>query len=147
MQARLDFEEAGNGRKGECSGALAVNIVDGPTSDRLDPLVEERVRRSTTVGTLTEANRLFSSGDSKGARDKLERALDEVKSRRSAAVAAAPAPAKAKVDNDFARQEAALGAAADEFAKPPPAGEAAATSKPGRAAVRSNQAKASDLAF
>jgi hypothetical protein len=62
-------------------------------------------------------------------------------------VAAAPAPRKAAVDKDFARQEAALGAAADAFATPPPAGVAAESTKSGRAAVRSNQAKASDLAF
>ena len=147
VQARLEYEEAGSGRKGECGGALAVNVVDGPASDRLDPLVEERMRRSSTVGTLTEANRLFAGGDSKQAREKLDRALDEVKSRRQAAVAAAPAPRKAAVDKDFARQEAALGAAADAFATPPPAGVAAESTKSGRAAVRSNQAKASDLAF
>ena len=91
------------------------------------------MRRSTTVGTLTEANRLFAAGDTKGAREKLGSALAEVKKGRSAAVAAAKAPAaKAKVDKDFARQEAALGAAADAFAAPPAEGEAAARSKPGR---------------
>jgi Ca-activated chloride channel homolog len=147
VQARLGYEEALGGRRGECSGALAVNVVNGRASDRLDPIVEERVRRSSTVGTLTEANRLFEKGDGETAKKAVQSALSEVRSKRAVAVAAAPAPARAAVDKDFARQEAALGAAADAFATPPAPGVAPEASKAGRAGVRKNQANASDLAF
>ncbi|HEV8245329.1 MAG TPA: hypothetical protein VGP93_06160, partial [Polyangiaceae bacterium] len=147
VSARLSFEEVG-GRSGASEGKLLVQVVDNPKSDTLDPLVEERVRRSTTVGTLTDANRLFERGDGATARRKLESTLDELKQSRAQAVAAAPAPKKDSVDREFARQEAALGAAASAFAEPPSAaGEPAEKSKAGRAAVRSNQANASELAF
>jgi Ca-activated chloride channel family protein len=147
VRARLAYEEAVSGRDGECEGVLAARFVDEPESDALDPLVEERVQRSSTLGTLTEANRLFDKGDAESARRRLNESLDDLKKSRSAAVAKAPAAKRAAVDEQFARQEAALGSAASAFAAPPPGISAEEAARGGKAGVRRNQAAATDLAF
>jgi hypothetical protein len=126
---------------------LAARFVSEPESVALDPLVEERVQRSSTLGTLTEANRLFDQGDAESARRRLDESLDVLKKSRSAAVAKAPAARRKEVDEQFARQEAALGSAASAFAAPPPGVSAEEAEREGKAGVRRNQAAATDLAF
>ena len=147
VRARLAYEEATTGRDGECEGVLTARFVRAPENLALDPLVEERVQRSSTLGTLTEANRLFDQGDAESARRRLNESLDVVKKSRSAAVAQAPAAKRKEVDEQFARQEAALGSAASAFAAPPAGAPAAAAEREGKAQVRRNQAAASDFAF
>jgi hypothetical protein len=126
---------------------LAARFVSEPESVALDPLVEERVQRSSTLGTLTEANRLFDQGDAESARRRLDESLDVLKKSRSAAVAKAPVAKRKEVDEQFARQEAALGSAASAFAAPPPGVSAEEVERGGKAGVRRNQAAAADLAF
>jgi Ca-activated chloride channel family protein len=147
VRAHLAYEEATSGRNGECEGVLAARFVADPESDALDPLVEERVQRSSTLGTLTEANRLFDQGDAESARRRLSESLDDLKKSRSAAVANAPAAKRAEVDQQFARQEAALGSAASAFAAPPPGVSAGEAVREKKAGIRRNQAAASAFAF
>ncbi len=147
VSAHLAFEDVQSGKNSDLDDRLVVAIVDRPKSDALDPLVEERVRRSSTVGVLTEANRLFEQGDKDEAKRKVEEALGATQASRQRAVAAAPAAAKPAIEREFARQEAALDTAAQGFAvAPEAAGAPAAASKAGRAAVRQNQAAASRMA-
>jgi Ca-activated chloride channel family protein len=147
ISARLRYEEARSGRDGECEGVLAARFVSEPESDALDPLVEERVLRSATLGTLTEANRLFDRGDAESARRRLNESLETLKKSRSAAVAKAAPAKRREVEEQFARQEAALGAAASAFATPPPGVSPSEAVREGKAGVRRNQAAAADLAF
>jgi Ca-activated chloride channel family protein len=147
IRARLAYEEAATGRDGECEGVLAARFVSDPESIALDPLVEERVQRSSTLGTLTEANRLFDQGDAESARRRLNESLDVLKKSRSAVVAKAPEAKRKEVDEQFARQEAALGSAASAFAAPPSGVSAEEAERGGKAGVRRNQAAATDLAF
>jgi hypothetical protein len=143
---RLAFDDLTTGGAASSEGRLVAFTSDDGSRSPLDPIVEERVQRSGTVTALTDANGLFSSGDGAGARRRVAEKLDEVRSSRAAAVAAAPAARKDAVSNEFERQEAALGAAATAFAEPPPSPSASfEAQRKGKAALKRNQAEAFEL--
>jgi Ca-activated chloride channel family protein len=143
---RLRFDDLTTGSAASSEGTLAALLTDDGSRSPLDPIVEERVQRSGTVGALTDANDLFAAGDADGARTRVKKELAAVRSSRAAAVAAAPAPKKAAVEKDFDRQEAALGAAATAFAEPPPSpGAAPEEERKGKAVLKRNQAEAFEL--
>jgi Ca-activated chloride channel homolog len=143
---RLGFDDLSTGSAGSSEGRLVAFLSDDGSRSPLDPLVEERVQRSGTVTALTDANGLFASGDGAGARRRVEQKLDEVRSSRVAAVAAAPITQKDEVNGEFDRQEAALGAAATAFAEPPPSPSASfEVQRKSKAALKRNQAEAFEL--
>jgi Ca-activated chloride channel family protein len=143
--ARLDYADLTSGKDASSQGQLVAMLTSDGSRSALDPMVEERVQRSGTVTALSEANARFQSGDFEGAKRRLDGKLSEVRERRSQAVAAAPVARRPSIEREFAKQEAALGAAANAFAKPPTASsEGVAKTK---AASKRNQAAASDLAF
>jgi Ca-activated chloride channel family protein len=144
--ARLDYADLASGKQASSEGQLVATLTGDGSRSALDPMVEERVQRTGTVSALNEANGLFQAGDFEGAKKRLDGKLDEVRSRRSQAVAAAPAARRPSIEREFAKQEAALGNAASAFAEPPKGGSAAEVSR-GKAASKRNQAAASDLAF
>jgi Ca-activated chloride channel family protein len=145
---RLVFDDLTTGTASRAEGALVAVFTGDGTRSSLDPIVEERVQRTGTVGALSDANGLFAAGDADGARRRVGEKLDEVRSRGAAAVAAAPAPRKAAVKKDFEQQEAALGAAATAFAEPPPSpASAPEEQRKSKAAVKRNQANAFDLSL
>ncbi len=154
VQATLRFSDASTGDRGECAGALSLDITrDAGELVPLDAVVAARLQRSETARTLTEANQLFASGRGELAQQRLSRKLDTLKQERRAALSAAPAARARELESDFERQERALGAAAEGFAEPPPAAAgSAAPAKPqalrkGKEQVRSNQKEAVDLSF
>jgi Ca-activated chloride channel family protein len=159
--------------EGTCDGDLAVLVTNDGTAQRdLDPFVAARLARSRTAQTLTEANLLFERGRVGEARARLaqqqtELAKTEVLARASAKAFPAKPSAARPFDRDLEEQRAAVATAEASFAAPPPAAGAAfgsgnaapTTSTPGaapqpieatregKAAVRQNQTKASDMAF
>lgn len=143
--ARLDYDDLQSGKDAFSEGQLVATLTSDGSRSSLDPIVEERVQRTGTVTALNEANGLFQAGDFEGAKRKLDGKLDEVRSRRSQAVAAAPMARRPAIEREFSKQEAALGSAAAAFAQPPsPSPSGTAQSK---AAAKRNQAAASELAF
>ncbi|HMJ14957.1 MAG TPA: VWA domain-containing protein [Polyangiaceae bacterium] len=151
--ATLRFSDASSGQRGECSGALSLQITrDADELVPLDAVVAARLQRSETARTLTEANELFASGRGALAQQRLTNKLDTLKQERKVALSAAPAARARELENDFERQERALGAAAEGFAEQPPTAASAAPAKPqalrkGKEQVRSNQKEAVDLSF
>jgi len=144
--ARVRYEDLSTGNRAVSEGKLlAVFTTDGSRS-RLDPIVEERVERSSTVTTLDDANLLFKSGDAAGARRAVESKLSALRAGRSAAVAAAPAPKRELLAREFDAQERALDKAQSGFAEPPAGSAAGPASLEAKAAVKQNQVEASELA-
>jgi Ca-activated chloride channel family protein len=147
VTARIAYDDLASGSRTRDEARLAVALTSDGTSSGFDPIVKERVDRSGTVTALDEANRLFESGDAEAARRRVKDELDKVRTGRSAAVAKAAAPAKRALDDNFARQEAALGSALGGFAEPPPAAAPDAVAlKKSKSVLKQNQAEASDLA-
>jgi Ca-activated chloride channel homolog len=150
---KLAFADAASGRSGECNGKLSLWMTrDASSLDTLDPLVLARLQRSETAQTLTSANQLFASGRGQVARQRIKDKLDDLRKERKTAVLAAPKARAKELEEDFDRQERALGAASSGFAEPPPAPAGAAPAKPeegraGKAQVRANQKSALDLSF
>lgn len=150
---------------GRCSGKLTVAVADGPASD-VDALVEGRVNRSETASTLREANDLFQQGRVADARRKLEARAKAVATASAAANTRAPSSRKTDVDRDFGAQASVLAQADQQFASPPAAAAPATPaqvaggfapqpaadpfpaqqSRPGKAAMKENAARAVDLA-
>jgi len=148
VTARLRYADLTTGSLAESSGSLGAFVTSDGSRSLLDPSVEERVQRTSSVAALNEANGLFAAGDAVAARRKVAAKLDEVRERREVAVAAAPEAAKPALASRFDREELALGSAASAFAEPPPA----STSTPdelrrGKAALKRNAAEAAELAF
>jgi Ca-activated chloride channel family protein len=142
--ARLRYEDLGSGKSDESQLRLAAVFTDDGSRSRLDPVVEERIERSSTVTALDDANDLFKAGNVVAARRRVEAKLDEVRKGRTAAIAAAPAAKRELLTRDFDAQEAALGQAQTGFAEPPAAsGPGAEKSK---AALKRNQVEALELA-
>jgi Ca-activated chloride channel homolog len=144
---------------GRCNGKLALTVADGPSGD-IDAVVEGRVNRSETASTLKEANDLFSQGRVTDAKKKLEARADALARAEATAKTRAPLARKGDVDRDFQSQASVLAQANQQFATPPavaaPAGSAAAggfaspaspvqASRPGKAAVKENAARAMDM--
>jgi Ca-activated chloride channel family protein len=151
VEARLRYDDLLLDGPGSWAGKLSVTLTDDPAElSPLDPLVEARLQRSETASVLKEANRLFAEGKADAARAQLDKSLTALRTKKSAAVRAAPRPRARELEADFERQEAALGGARDGFATPP-AGIASSTGeeadRKGRAQVRQNQKSAVDLAF
>jgi Ca-activated chloride channel homolog len=143
--ARLSYDDLDTGRAASSQGRLAASFTADGSRSTLDPVVQTQVERSGTVSTLTEANELFERGDAAGARRRVAGKLANLKEQRATAVAAAPAAAKPSVARSFDQQEAALGQAANAFAEPP-AGAASRRPEEDKAALKRNQAVASELA-
>jgi Ca-activated chloride channel family protein len=162
---KLAFRDLVKKSDGACSGTLAVAIKsDGSEQRELDPFVAARLERSRTAQTLTDANRLFEAGRIGEARAKLSARSDDLKKTElqalaaasSAPASAAPRRARKGLDKDFVEQLRAVAEAEQNFA-PAPATRAAGggfapappaqTSREGKSQVRSNQEKASSLAF
>ena len=144
----LAFQDLSTGNAASSEARLVALVSDDGSRSPLDPIVEERVQRTGTVSALNDANGLFASGDAESARRRVAEKLDEVRSSRAAAVAAAPAPRKAAVREEFDKQEAALGSAATAFAEPPPpAGAAPEEQRKSKAAIKRNQAEAFELSL
>ena len=147
VTARIVYDDLDAGSQARDEARLAIELTEDGSSSPIDPLVQERVGRSGTVAALDEANRLFESGDAQAARTRVKDELDKVKSGRSSAVASAPARAKRAIDDQFARQEAALGSALGGFAAPPPAAAPDAEElRKSKSVLKQNQAEASELA-
>jgi len=144
VTATLRYDDLTRDTISEQRGELLATLSSDGTRSPIDPIVEERVTRSGTLTTLDEANRLFQAGNADEARKRVQGSLSALSARKASAVAAAPAPRKAKVAEEFARQEAALGQARDGFATPPPGTNADHEAK---AAVKRNQAAIGDLRF
>ncbi|MEZ4226850.1 MAG: VWA domain-containing protein [Polyangiaceae bacterium] len=144
---RMTYDDFGAGGRGSCEGKLSVDLVEGDALAALDPVVQTRLLRSQTVGALNEANRLFTSGRRDEAQRKLKASLDDLNRQRVAAIAAAPAPKRAKLEQDFKGQSAALGEASDGFAAPPSAEPGSASAPRPAAQVRRNASTAVDMAF
>ncbi len=165
---KLAFRDLAKKTDGTCSGSLVTSVrSDGSEQRELDPFVAARLERSRTAQTLTEANKLFEAGRIGEARAKLAARKDDLKKTESAALAfAAAAPTSAPrrsaraLDRDFADQAAAVAEAEQNFAPPAvaarptsaePTGGSFAPPPPslreGKAQVRANQEKASQLGF
>jgi Ca-activated chloride channel family protein len=165
---KLAFRDLGKKTDASCSGNLALAVKDdGNEQKDLDPFVAARLERSRTAQTLTDANKLFESGRIAEARAKLaQRKADLVTNQTQALAAAtaspflAPRRASKGIDRDFQDQLGAVASADDAFAPPPPAKapaggsgrfapapQAAPATREGKASVRSNQEKASELGF
>lgn len=149
---------------GRCNGKLLLAVADGPSSD-IDALVEGRVNRSETASVLKEANELFQQGRVADAKKKLEARAEAVATASAAANDRAPLTRKTDVDRDFQNQTSVLAEANQQFASPPVAAAPAANaapggfaqqpatpspapvqaSRPGKAAVKQNAAKAMSM--
>lgn len=143
--ARLSYEDLATGRAALSEGRLTATFTTDGSRSSLDPVVETQVERTGTVTALNDANELFARGDSDGARERVARKLAEVQKSRGAALAAAPVAKRDSVAQSFDQQEAALGSAATAFAEPP-AGAAPRAAAEDKAALKRNQAVASELA-
>jgi Ca-activated chloride channel family protein len=161
---KLAFRDLVKKADAACNGSLSVAVrADGSEQKELDPFVAARLERSRTAQTLTEANKLFEAGRVNEARAKLAaRKVDLKKTESSALAFAAAAPSSAPqrskraLDLDFADQTAAVAQAEQSFAAPaaaspvgggfaePPRSHA---SREGKAQIRANQEKASNLGF
>jgi len=157
---KLSFRDLVKKQDDSCKGALSLAIAGDGEAKELDPFVAARLERSRTAQTLTEANKLFESGRVAEARAKLATRRSDLKKTESSALAfasaaptAAPRRAGRSIDRDFADQAAAVAQAERAFASPPsgPADDArfapAPSTREGKAQVRSNQEKASELGF
>jgi Ca-activated chloride channel family protein len=144
VTATLRYDDLTRDSAGEEHGELLATLSRDGSRSAMDPLVEERVTRSATLTTLDQANRLFEAGNAEEARKRVQSSLSAVAARKASAIAAAPAPRKAKVAEEFARQEAALGQASEGFATPPPGADA---EREGKAALKRNQAAMGDMRF
>jgi Ca-activated chloride channel family protein len=110
---------------GSASGNLSLAIrADGTEQRELDPFVAERVERSLTATTLTDANKLFELGRVDEARAKLARRQVELKRIEDESLAfakaspakSAPARAAKSLDKDFEDQLGAVATADRNFA-------------------------------
>jgi Ca-activated chloride channel homolog len=142
---RLSYEDLTTGRAASSEGRLTATFTTDGSRSLLDPVVATQVERTGTVSALNDANDLFQRGDAEAARATVAQKLAEVRTRRAGALAAAPAPKKESVARSFDQQEAALGQAANGFAEPP-AGAAPRAGSSSKAALKRNQAAASELA-
>ncbi|HEX6766917.1 MAG TPA: VWA domain-containing protein, partial [Polyangiaceae bacterium] len=115
VTARIVYDDLESGSGAREEARLAVELTSDGSSSALDPIVKERVDRSGTVTALDDANKLFESGDAVAARARVKDELDRVRSGRSSAVASAAPAAKKTLDDNFARQEAALDSALGGF--------------------------------
>ncbi len=154
----LAYRDLVSGADGHCGGDLGVQVVPSAAdAGEIDPLVSGRVQRSETAAVLKDANGLFERGQVDEARRRLASREQTLRAVAVSARSAAP-PARAReIDRDFANQLDAVGGAsngfAPQFATPPspnaPPAPAAApqATRQGKAAVRENQQRASDLGF
>jgi Ca-activated chloride channel family protein len=140
----------------ECAGELAIDVRDDGTAQReLDPFVATRLERGRTTHALLDANKLFEKGRADEARAELLRRQNEIALAAPTAVARATAGGSfaGGVDKDFGAQQSALSRAEEGFGAAASAAPRAAAPAPpaanpvGKAALKTNQASASDLTF
>jgi Ca-activated chloride channel family protein len=153
----LAYRDVGARKDARCGGTLALEVGgEGADHQELDPFVATRVERSRTEHALLDANELFSKGRASEARAELARRQTELALAAPKAAAAAtslPEPVAGvagDVGKDFGAQQAALDHAQAGFgaaASAAPAGVPFASTPPARAAIKTNQASASDLGF
>jgi len=144
-RVRMRYEDLTRARPGDCEGELVATLTERADDvSPLDPLVESRVARSETSAALVRANELFSEGDVAAARRTLDSSRGRIRSRRTAARSKASASDKTRLDADFERQLNTLDDADQGFeaveAEPAPA-----TSRQGKAQVRSNAGALDEL--
>lgn len=166
---KLAYRDLVKRTDGSCHGALTVSVrADGSEQKELDPFVAARLERSRTAQTLTDANRLFESGNAGEARARLAARRDDLARTKGRALAlaaadpdAAPLHAQKPIDEDFAEQIGVVDKAERTFAQAPPrragpllpqaVGAAAAPppspSREEKVIVRENQAAATSLGF
>jgi Ca-activated chloride channel family protein len=150
--------------EGRSAGSLGLVVKnDGSEQRELDPFVAARIERSRTSQTLTRANVLFEQGRVDEARAALQNQHNELAKAEALALGAPAKTAVPKTNgrglkDDFAEQDRALAEAQSNLAPvagsgggasgaSAPAAAPIATSTAGRASVRSNQSKATDMAF
>jgi len=140
---KLTYKDLVDASGGECAGRLALAVKDdGSEAKAMDPFVAERVERSRTSKTLAQANDLFEQGR----KDEALRIVEARKADVAAKAAAAPPPSIANafkpkgsfraLDEEFADQNAALGAASSGFAAAPSAESAQGRSERKKNAVK-----------
>lgn len=147
------YRDVEAGRDRESAGALEVDVRDEGTAQKeLDPFVAARVERSRTARSLLKANELFSRGHAAAAHAELAKRAQELATAAPTAVARAealpPAPVR-PIKDDFDAQRNAIVAAQSGFAAAggSAGGPPAAATPAAKSAEKSNQAKATDLAF
>lgn len=170
---KMAFRDLIKKADGSCNASLTLAIKnDGSEQKDLDPFVAARLERSRTAQTLTDANKLFEQGRVSEARAKLAARKDDLKKTETLALAsataspsfAAPRRAAKTIDRDFADQSAAIADAEQNFAPPPatkpvavgpsgggrfaqPPPQPAQSTREGKAQVRANQERATNLGF
>ncbi|MEZ4224456.1 MAG: VWA domain-containing protein [Polyangiaceae bacterium] len=117
------------GTRERASGQLEADLTTDPNLVApLDGVVEARLTRTESADALLDANRAIATGDLRGAEEKLQRALQGVRSKRKSLAARSPVATKSRVDQDLANQEGALDKAARELGNAP-AGDSERTNK------------------
>lgn len=144
-EVRLRYEDLTRARPGSCEGSLIARLTSDATKvSELDAIVEARLGRSETVDALRRANELFSEGDVEAARRTLDSSRGRIRRRQTAARSNAVAADQPEIDEDFQRQLQTLEEADQGFgaaaAEPAPA-----SSRKGKAQVRSNAGVLDDL--
>lgn len=136
---RMAYRDLSDGRDQRSDGEVGLRL--DPEATRvadLDPRVEERLGRKDTLDALLGANEAFARGDLGSARRELATAQQQVRSRRTRSGASAGSA----VDRNFEQQLEALNKAQAGFdeaaAEAPSRPAAAAKSRKGKKAIRSN---------
>ena len=153
---KLAYRDLVKKTNASCDASLALAVKDSAAA--LDPFVAARLERSRTAQTLTEANVLFEAGRVGEARAKLAARGDDLKKSEAVALAAPAKPlARARpIDRDFDDQRDAIAQADTAFATAPAAASAGpsarfaappAPARAGKAQIRTNQERATGMAF
>jgi Ca-activated chloride channel family protein len=124
--ARVSLSYAGpTGSRESENGSLEAGLTSDPNLVApLDSLVEARLTRTESADALLGANQAIAGGDFKGAEEKLNRALADVREKRKTLAKKTPAAARPSVAADLAKQEGALDKAAKELEAAPKPGSA-----------------------
>ncbi|MFO7566990.1 MAG: VWA domain-containing protein [Enhygromyxa sp.] len=149
----FSYDDLATGSPGECFGELAARMTATPSEvSPLDAIVLGRLTRSETARTLEQANLLFAQGRTAEAQGIVEDHLSQIAKRREQAGSASGAagfvdPFGRDLDQEFEEQAEVLGDANAGFDQAAAAPEPAAASRPGKAQVRKNAAKADAFAL
>ncbi len=145
----FSYEDLVANGPGECFGELAMQMTTsaGEVSP-LDAIVLNRLTKSETAKTLETANALFAQGRTAEAQAIVDDHIAQIDKRRKQASSASGAagffdPFDRDLDNEFDAQAEVLGDANAGFDEAAPA----PASRPGKAQVRRNAAKADALAL
>ena len=152
---KLAYRDLVKKTNASCDASLALAIRDSAAA--LDPFVAARLERSRTAQTLTEANVLFETGRVGEARAKLAARGDDLRKSEAIALAAPskPLPRARPIDRDFDDQRDAIAQADNAFSSAPAASAGPGTrfaappapQREGKAQIRTNQERATGMAF